>query len=77
MQRAAPPSTYAIQALLEGQKGALLRVGQTTLTRTAFIAPGLYLAGLRGRDLVRATAYASLSITAGLVLYYAWGRPKK
>ncbi len=74
--RASPPSTYAIQALLEGQKGALWRVGKTT-TRTALIAPGLYLAGLRGRDLVRATAYASLSITAGLVLYYAWMSPKK
>ena len=75
--RASPPSTYAIQALLEGRQGALWRVAKTTTTRTALIAPGLYVAGLRGRDLVRATAYASLSITAGLVLYYAWIRPKK
>jgi len=70
--RGSPPSTYAIQALLEGQEGALWRVGRVTLTRTLLIAPGLYLTGLRGRDLVRGSLYASASISAGLLLYYAF-----
>ena len=75
-ERAAPPSVYAVQAFLEGQDGALFRMAKATAMRTVVIAPGLYVAGLRGRDLVRATAYSALSITVGLVLYYKIWPPK-
>jgi len=51
-------------------------MAKATAMRTVVIAPGLYVAGLRGRDLVRATAYSALSITVGLVLYYKIWPPK-
>ena len=75
-ERAAPPSVYAVQAFLEGQDGAVLRMAKATAMRTIVIAPGLFAAGLRGRDLVRATAYSAVSITAGLLLYYVVWPPK-
>ena len=66
-----PPSTYAISAWVKGEPGALGRVVDLTLSRTLFIAPGLYLAGIREPDrLVKATLGASLSITASLALLY-------
>lgn len=75
-ERAAPPSVYAVQAFLEGQNGAVLRMAKATAMRTIVIAPGLYVAGLRGKDLVRATAYSAMSITAGLLLYYVIWPPQ-
>jgi hypothetical protein len=71
-QRGSPPSTYSILALLEGQPGAVGDVVENTLLRMLLIAPGLWLVGLRGRQLVLSTAAASASITVGLTGYYAW-----
>jgi hypothetical protein len=71
MQRGSPPSDYAVLALVQGQPKALSRVAVLTAKRSLLIAPGLWLVGFRGRDLVRATAAATLSITIGLTIYYA------
>lgn len=68
-----PPSTYAISAWTKGEPGALGRVIDLTLTRTLFIAPGLYIAGVRDPvSLVKATLGASVSISLSLALVYWW-----
>lgn len=74
LERGSPPSTYAILALLEGEPGALGRVAVGTAQRMVLIAPGLWLAGFRGRDLLAGTAAASASVTLGLIAYYALNR---
>ncbi len=73
-QRGSPPSTYAILALLEDQPGSAERVAWATFRRMALIAPGLWLAGLRGRELVRGSVASSLTITLGLIGYYSYCR---
>jgi hypothetical protein len=73
LQRGSPPSDYAVLALVERQPGSFSRVAKLTAKRSLLIAPGLWLAGFRGSDLVRATAAATLSITAGLTIYY-WAK---
>ena len=61
-----PPSTYAIAAWMDGEP-ALGRVVGLTLERSFFIGTGLYLAGLRGRELVRGALFASSAVTAWIV----------
>lgn len=70
IERYSPPTSYNIAALLRCEPGAWGPVLYGTLQRVLFIAPGLYLAGLRGRQLVKASALASASITASLIGYY-------
>ncbi len=69
-----PPSTYAIAAVLEGQPGGWPSVFIGTAQRTAFILPGLFVAGLRGRQLFTAALFASVSITTCLFPYYMMRR---
>lgn len=69
--RGSPPSTYAIQALLEGEEGSVGRVMESTLLRTVFVIPGIYLATrLRGKELVTVSFAASASITLSLMVFY-------
>ena len=70
--RGSPPSSYAIQALLEGEEGSVGRVLEATMLRTVFVMPGLYFATpYRGRRLLHVSLAASGSITLALILYYA------
>lgn len=71
-----PPSVYAIAAVLDGESGAAWRVTKLTAQRVLFIAPGLYAFGLRGKELLSASALTSVSITGTLMLYY-WLKNKK
>lgn len=66
-----PPSHYAIADVLDGKKGSLFRVFGGTLQRSLFIAPGLALADVRGKQLVKGALLSSLSITTGLFILYA------
>lgn len=73
----APPSTYAVAALIDGQRGAILRTVGLTALRSVFIAPGLWVAGkamkidgLRGWRLLGAALLASSGITLGMLLWY-------
>jgi hypothetical protein len=59
------------------EPGAFLRVVDLTLTRTIFIGPGIWAAGIREpKQLVKATLGASLTITGGLALVY-WLRKRR
>ncbi len=72
VRRGSPPSSYAIQSLLEGEEGSVGRVLEATILRTVFILPGLYLVTpYRGRRLLGVAMAASGSITVSLIVYYA------
>lgn len=71
-----PPSDYAIYSLVQGKPGALVEVAWLTAERTVLIFPGLWLAGFRGSSLLKATLAATLSITAGLIVYYRLHAPE-
>jgi len=70
-QRGAPPSTYAILAAIEGQEGAWRRVAVATAIRSLMIAPGLWIAGVRGWKVATGALAGSIGITAVLYAYYA------
>ena len=67
MEEGAPPSDYAIEALVRGRPGGLPRTLGLTAKRTLFIAPGLYFAGIRGRQLFWGSVAASVTITLGMI----------
>ena len=80
LERDAPPSLYAVSAVLEGEPGAWPRVVGNTLLRAAFLAPGAWvgfkLAGGQPRvgQVASAALGGSIGITAGLFALYAWKR---
>jgi len=66
----APPSAYPVAAVIEGEPGGWPGVIWGTVKRSAFVAPGLALAGIRGKQLVLGSVYSSLGITAALFALY-------
>lgn len=62
-----PPSTYAITAWVKGEPGGFTRTIGVTVIRALFIAPGMYLGGVRGSRVIWGGAFgASVSITLGI-----------
>ena len=43
---------------------------QISFKRAVFIAPGVYLAGLRGKELALASVYGSIGVSLSLVAYF-------
>lgn len=76
IQEAAPPSTYAVAAFLEGQSGSGVRLLGLTALRAVFILPGLWLASsmspvkLSGGQLVAFSLASSATITGGMIGWY-------
>lgn len=66
-----PPSTYAVDDLVEGRPGGLGRVLILTAMRAAFVAPGLYLAGQR-KDMIKTSLFVSGTITLGMIGVKLW-----
>jgi len=66
-----PPSSYAAYAVIEGEKGSVMRFAGLTLLRALLIAPGMALAGVQGRQLVLGSATGSGLISVA-ALGYAW-----
>ena len=67
MDNTQPPSDYAIEALVRGRPGGLSRTVVLTAWRSLLIAPGLYVAGVRGKSLAWGSVAASMSITLGMI----------
>jgi hypothetical protein len=66
-----PPSTYAITSWVQGEPGSFGRVVNLTLTRMLFIAPGVWLAGVREpKKALKVSGSVSLTISGGLALLY-------
>lgn len=66
-----PPSSYAAYAVVRREPGALVRFTGLTVLRSLLIAPGMALAGVKGRPLLLGSLAASgvISLTA---LGYCW-----
>lgn len=71
-----PPSSYAVAAVLEGEPFAVARVVGATAVRSAFIVPGLALAGVRGRHLLWGAVLGATGITAALFALYGLRRAR-
>lgn len=56
------PSQDAAERLLAGEPNGLRDSIASTAVRAGLIAGGLYVAGRRGRDLVREAAYGALAV---------------
>lgn len=65
------PSASAVESVLNGEDGAWGRVALVTLMRAAGIAPGLWLGGIRGRQIVTGSVMAAVTITAALFAMYS------
>ena len=64
-----PPSTYAISSMVRGDPGSGWRVAYLTAARAVAIAPGLYLAGIKGKQLASASVLSSVAITTAIAVY--------
>ena len=64
-----PPTSYAAHAALKGTPRAIAAFAGLTLLRSLIIAPGLALAGIRGKKLVQASLAASGTISATALAY--------
>ena len=71
------PSQAAADDLLDGKPGALGDVALSVALRSGLIAGGLYMAGLRGKTLVRGTVYSALAIEAFVLAWVALNRESK
>jgi hypothetical protein len=71
IEQQSPPNSYAIAGALDGEPGAWGRVLLVTALRAFCIAPGLYLGGVRGRQIVTGSAMAAITITGSLFALYA------
>lgn len=70
-----PPTSYAAYGVVTGQPGAILRMTAFTLLRSLILAPGLAIAGIRGRTLILSSVAGSVTMTSyalGCALYSKW-----
>jgi len=71
LPKGSPPSSYAAYAVLDGEKGAIIRFAGLTILRSLLIAPGVAIMGIRGKQLVLGSLAGSgvISLSA---LGYVW-----
>jgi hypothetical protein len=76
LERNAPASSYAIADVIEGTPGAWPRVAGLTAWRAVIMSPGLWVAGIRGRNLVFGSVLGATAITVYLLGYYGLARSR-
>jgi hypothetical protein len=62
-EKGSPPSSYAAYGVVQGEPGAMARMAALTALRSFVILPGAALAGIRGPQLLKTAAYASVGIS--------------
>lgn len=65
-----PDSVFATERLAKGEIQAVPSLLKNSFKRAVFIAPGVYLAGLRGKELALASVYGSIGVSLSLVAYF-------
>jgi hypothetical protein len=70
------PSASTAADLLDGKPGALLGMIGCTLGRGILVATGVYLAGFRGKQLIKASLAAALAIEGYVLAYAIYDRSK-
>jgi len=64
-----PPSSYAAYAIVDGEPGSIVRFAGLTILRALLIAPGVALAGVRGKQLILGSLAGSGLISLAAVGY--------
>lgn len=73
----APPSSYAVASVLDGDPGAIVRLAGLTMLRGCFIVPGMWVASrltkidLEPLQILSLSFGGSATISAGMLAYYA------
>jgi len=65
-----PDSVFATERLAHGEWQAIPSLIKNSFKRAVFIAPGVYLAGVKGKQLVIASVLGSLGVSLSLVAYF-------
>ena len=65
-----PDSVFATERLAKGDLDAVLPLLKNSFKRAIFIAPGVYVAGVRGKELAIASVLGSLGVSLSLVAYF-------
>ena len=65
-----PDSVFATERLAKGEWQIVPSLVKNAFKRAVFIAPGLYLVNIRGKQLVAGSVLASLSVSLSLVAYF-------
>lgn len=77
MEANAPPSSYAVAGVLDGERGAVMRLAGLTILRGVFIAPGLWVTARLFKvettplQLLALSFGGSATISIGMIGYYA------
>ena len=65
-----PDSVFATERLAKGDLDAVIPLIKNSFKRAIFIAPGIYLAGVKGKPLAVASVLGSLGVSLSLVAYF-------
>ncbi len=65
-----PDSVFATERLAHGEWQVIPSLLKNSFKRAVFIAPGVYLAGVKGKELVLASILGSLGVSLSLVAYF-------
>ncbi len=65
-----PDSVFATERLAKGDYEAIPSLLKNSLKRAIFIAPGVLIAGIRGKQAVVASVLGSLGVSLSLVVYF-------
>jgi len=65
-----PDSVFATERLSKGEWDVLPALIKNSFKRAIFIAPGIYLTGVKNKQLILASILGSLGVSASLVVYF-------
>ncbi len=65
-----PDSVFATERLARGEVKVIPDLLKNSFKRAVFIAPGLYVADIRGNQLIFASVLGSLGVSLSLVGYF-------
>ena len=65
-----PDSVFATERLARGEWTIIPSLLKNALKRSLFIAPGLYLCDIKGKQLVAGSVLGSLGVSLSLVAYF-------
>ena len=65
-----PDSVFATERLAQGEWTIIPSLLKNSLKRALFISPGLYVCGIKGKQLVAGSVLGSLGVSLSLVAYF-------
>ena len=65
-----PDSVFSTERLARGELEALPSLVKNSFKRALFILPGIYICGVRGKQLLGASILGSLGVTTSLIIYF-------